>query len=121
MRRAVASAVVVAVVAGCGSSDHSSRILTSTGRSGEAPAGQRAGGPASLTATGSTVVGKGLLVLRVRGASIVVRNPNGGTLTVVHRHPAGSQAVARPGDHVSFRGTRQGATVTAASVTVIQS
>jgi hypothetical protein len=113
--------LAVAVLAACGSQDHGSRILTKTGRSGEAPAGQRAGGPATLVRQGSNVVGKGLLVVRVRGSSIVVRNPKGGTLTVTHRHPAGTQAVASPGEHVSFRGALSGTTVTASSVTVLQS
>jgi hypothetical protein len=119
MRRLPALALVVLAVAGCGSKSHASKLFTSAKQTGEAPAGPLAGGPASLRASGGTVTGKNLLVVRVRGDSLIVRNPRGGTLTVTHRHPAGATAVARPGDHVSFKGTRRGDTVTAGTLAVI--
>lgn len=119
MRRLAALGLVVLAAAGCGSKSHGSKLFTSAKQTGEAPAGPLAGGPATLTASGGTVTGKNLLVVRVRGDDLVVRNPKGGTLTVTHRHPAGAKTVARPGDHVSFTGTRRGDTVTAGTVAVI--
>jgi hypothetical protein len=121
MRRLVVLVVLVPLVAACGSKDHAAPRLTQTVQPGETPAGPRAGGPASLTQRGATVVGKALLVVRVRGDELIVRNPNGGTLTITHRHPAGARAVGRPGSYVSFTGTRSGTTVTVGSLVVVGS
>jgi hypothetical protein len=125
MRAAVASLLLVLLLAACGSTEKSSqpppRIFTSTGQSSEAIAGQRAGGPPSLTVDGDEVVGKALLVLRVRPGELVVRNPDGGTLTLEHARQDGSQAIATPGEHASFRGIRTGTTVRTSTLAVLQS
>jgi len=110
--------VLVLVVAGCGSKQHASGLFSSTVSRGDSPAGPQAGGPAKLVVHGASVTGKGLLVVRTKGANVVVRNPHGGTLTVTHRHPAGASAVARAGERVSFTGTRSGATVVAKTLSI---
>lgn len=117
MRTAVLLLLVL-VAAGCGSKQHGSGLFSSTVSRGDSPAGPQAGGAAKLVSNGKSVTGKGLLVVRTKGAAIVVRNPNGGTLTVTHRHPAGAGAVARAGERVSFTGTRTGTTVVAGTLSI---
>lgn len=112
--------VVMLALAGCGSKPHASGLFSSTVSRGDSPGGSQAGGAARLVLRGGSVTGKGLLVVRTKGADIVVRNPKGGTLTVTHRHPAGSGsgAVARVGERVSFTGTRNGTTVIAKTLSI---
>lgn len=119
MRLLLVLGLVATVAAGCGSRTHHSKLYTSAKETGEAPGGPLAGGRATLTTSGSTVTGKNVLVLRVAKPGIVVRNPNGGTLTVVREHAAGARIVAAPGDHVSFKGARSGDRVVATVVAVI--
>jgi hypothetical protein len=119
MRRLAALALVALAAAGCGSRDHGSKLFTSAKETGEAPGGPLAGGRATLTRSGDTVTGKNVLVLRLAKPGVVVRNPNGGSLTVVREHAAGGRIVASPGDHMSFKGTRSGERVIATTVAVI--
>ncbi len=113
-------AALVALTA-CGSKDRSAPLFSSTGKTGEAPGGQRAGGPPKLVMQGTTVVGKALLVLRTAGKDLIVRNPHGGTLRVTLRNPSAARPAAAKGEHVSFRGVRHGSTVTASTLVVLQS
>jgi hypothetical protein len=117
--RLLVTLAAVLAFTGCGSRDHASRIFTATGQVADSPGGARAGGPASLRIANGHVTAKALLVVRVRGRTIVVRNPRGGTLSVTHRQQAGTRANAVPGDHVSFTGTIDRAHVSAATVVVI--
>jgi hypothetical protein len=119
MRRLAALSLLVIVAAACGSKNHPSKLFTSAKQTGEAPGGPLAGGPPTLTKAGGTVTGKNLLVVAVREPAIAVRNPDGGTLTVVRAHAGGARIVAARGDHVSFKGTRTGSRVVATTVAVI--
>lgn len=114
MRVAVVLLAVVLLAAGCGSKRHGSGLFSSTVSRGDSPAGPQAGGPPKLVVHGSTVTGKGLLVVRANGSGVVVRNPKGGTLTIT-RH---AKPPVRAGERVSFTGTRNGSTVVAKTLSI---
>lgn len=110
MRRAAILPFVVLVLAACGSHRHSSHLFATTLQHHAPP-------PASglLVVTARRVVGKSIIVLRMRGNDIVVRNPHGGALTLRH---AGKKV--RSGDVISFVGVRTGGSVVVSQLSVVE-
>lgn len=114
MRVAVVLVAVLLLAAGCGSKRHASGLFSSTVSRGDSPAGPQAGGPAKLVVHGKAVTGKGLLVVRTTRGEVVVRNPNGGTLTIARP----SAQVVRAGERVSFTGTKNGKAIAVKTLSV---
>lgn len=114
MRIALVLVAVLLVAAGCGSKPHKSQLFSSSVSRGAAPGGPKAGGPPQLVVHGKTVTGKGLFVERVNAKQVVVRNPNGGTLTIARPRAK----VVRAGEYVSFTGTKNGTAVAVKTLSV---
>jgi hypothetical protein len=111
--RLVALLALTVLLAACGSATHHSRVFNGHAAQGDAPAGTKAGGAASLAIANSRVVAKGLLVVHAGKGRLVVRRPTGDTLPVRYR-----SANARPGERVSFTGTLRGGVVLAKTLSI---